>query len=108
MSVFDELEEKAKELAAKAKAALENPDEFIAKTRERAEEAISEAREDVEEFATDAKKEFGEIRDKLVDLFDREPKADKAADHAEAPATASADPTSPTEEPPAPATAEPG
>ncbi|MEO5799760.1 MAG: hypothetical protein ABIZ70_07580 [Gemmatimonadales bacterium] len=110
MSMFDELEEKARELAAKAKAALENPDEFIAKTRERAEEAMTEAKEDLEEFATDARKEFGEIREKMADLFDCEPKAGKSADQPEAaaqPAGASADPTAPPEAQPDTGTTDP-
>lgn len=112
MSVFDELEEKARELAAKAKAALENPDEFISKTRERMEEAVNEAKEDVEEFASDAREEFKGIRERMADLFDCEPKATAEGAPGE-PAAAeptpppSADPTTPPESEPVPPPSDP-
>lgn len=70
MSVFDELDEKARELAAKAKAAIENPDEFFAKARERVEEAVSEAKDDIEEFANDAKEEIQGIRERMADMLE--------------------------------------
>jgi gas vesicle protein len=101
MSVFDELEQKARELAAEAKAALENPDEFLDKTRERVKEAVCDAKEDLAEFATDAQKEFDQIREKMADLFDCEPKAADASPTGEPAAAAAA-----AEEPPT-ASAEP-
>ena len=88
MNVFDELEQKARELAAEAKAALENPDEFLDKTRERVKEAVCDAKEDLAEFATDAQKEFDQIREKVADLFDCEPKPSETAAGASEPAPA--------------------
>lgn len=88
VSVFDELEQKARELAAEAKAALENPEEFLDKTRERVKEAVCDAKEDLAEFATDAQKEFDQIREKVADLFDCEPKPSETAAGASEPAPA--------------------
>jgi hypothetical protein len=72
MGVFDELDEKAKELAAKAKAALENKDEFLAKARERMDSAIADAKEELEEFKGEAKEELQEFRAKVADFLDRD------------------------------------
>ncbi|MES2306762.1 MAG: hypothetical protein V4558_14765 [Gemmatimonadota bacterium] len=94
MSVFDELDEKAREFAAKARAALDNPDEFMARTRERVEEAVGEAKEDLEEFAKDAEEEFKGIRERMADFLECGPKAEKAA---------TPEPTKPPEEPTPPA-----
>ena len=99
MSVFDELDEKARELAAKAKAALENPDDFFAKARERVEEAVTEAKEDIEEFANDTKEELKGIRQRVADLLDCEPAGNAAK------AVAPAESAEAEEPPPPPATA---
>jgi len=97
MSVFDDLDEKARELAAKAKAALENPDDFFAKARERVEEAVTEAKEDIEEFAHDARGEFKGIRQRVAELLDCEPAGDAAKAEPAAPAE-----STDAKEPPAP------
>ena len=105
MGVFDELDEKAKELAAKAKAALENKDEFLAKARERMDSAIADAKEELEEFKGEAKEELQEFRAKVAAFLDRD--GDPAAQAApNAPAATDAPPGEPpdaldTEDPPA-------
>ena len=103
MGLIDELDEKAKELAAKAKAALDDPNAFLAKVRERAEEAVAEAREDVEEFAAEAREELREARTRLADFLVRDarpaaesaPKPDLAEEPAPEPAPTDAPPPPP-------------
>lgn len=95
MGLMDELDEKAKELAAKAKAAMDDPNAFIAKVRERAEEAVAEAREDVEEFAAEAKEELRGARQRLADFLDREVADCPAEAPAPAPEAADAPPAEP-------------
>lgn len=90
MELFDNLDEKAREFAAKARAALENPDELLAKARERVEEAVEEASAEIREFAADPKAEFMKLRDQLSDLLDCEPAA----------AAAEPEPAAPPPEPP--------
>ncbi|MEP6591296.1 MAG: hypothetical protein ABJC19_08930 [Gemmatimonadota bacterium] len=96
MGMFDDLDEKAKELAAKARAALENPEEFLAKTRERVEAAVTEAGEEIREFAADPKAELQKLRDQVVDLLDCHPEKSDPAPPAEPAATTTAE--SPTQD----------
>lgn len=69
MGMFDDLDEKANELAAKAKAALGNKDEFLAKAKERMDHAIAEAKEELQEFREEATEELGELREKAKEGF---------------------------------------
>lgn len=92
MKMFDELEEKARELAAKARAAMDNPDEFLSKARERVEEAAQEARDEVRDFAADPKGEFKKFREQVTDLFDCDATEPTEPAVAEAEATAAAEP----------------
>ncbi len=69
MGMFDDLDEKANELAAKAKAALENKDELLAKAKERMDQAIADAKEELQDFREEATEELSELRAKAKEGF---------------------------------------
>ncbi|MES2124679.1 MAG: hypothetical protein V4503_08310 [Gemmatimonadota bacterium] len=100
MELFDNLDEKAREFAAKARAALENPDELLAKARERVEEAVQQASAEIREFAADPKAEFLKLRDQLSDLLDCESEAAASTPEPGSPAPGDAAPEPPATEPP--------
>lgn len=69
MSVFDRLDQKAEELAAKAKEAIRDPDGAVAKARARVEAALHDAKGELEEFAGEAREELDELRDRARHEF---------------------------------------
>lgn len=111
MGMLDDLDAKANAFAEKAKAALGNKDELLAKAKERMDQAIADAKEELEEFREEATEELSELsakakegfqaaRARVSDLVDRDgdpsgPKVEVVVDP-EAPASAEA-----TEPPPA-------